>query len=95
MRSPEGSSRGLRPARVDLHAVAVRPPAAVQQDGAGLADEPDAEPAGLEHEPGAGVQLARLVADEVAEQADERARTRRRRRRRRRGGRSTFAPRWA
>ena len=71
MRSPDGSSPARRVAGVDLDAVAVDAPAAAgQQHRAGLADDPGAEPARLEHEPGAGVQLARLVADEVAEQAD-------------------------
>ncbi len=58
-------------AGVDLDAVAVGPPAAAgQQHGAGLADDPRAQQPGLEHEPRAGVQVAWLVADEVAEQAD-------------------------
>ena len=54
-----------RPARVDLHAVAVRPLAAatMQQDRPLLPHDPCTEAAGLEHEPGAGVQIARVVAE--------------------------------
>ena len=59
------------------HAPAVHAPPAHEQR-AGLPHEPDAERAALEHEPRARVQLARVVADEVAEQA-ERGRLRRRR----------------
>ena len=54
-----------------LHAPAVHAPAArAHEQRARLPHEPDAERAALEHEPGARVQLARLVADEVAEQPE-------------------------
>ena len=46
-----------------------RPPGA-HEHRARLADEPDAERAALRHQPGPRVQLARVVADEVAEQAE-------------------------
>ena len=69
MRSAEGSVRSS-----DVHAPAVDAAAAgPHEHGAGLADQPDAERAALEHEAGARVQVARLVADEVAEQAERRA----------------------
>ena len=56
---------------LDVHAPAVHAAAArAHEQRAGLADQPDAERAALEHQAGAGVQLARLVADEVAEQPD-------------------------
>ena len=59
-----------------------------------LPDEPDAERAALQHEAGPRVQLARLVADEVAEQPERGALGARPAR----GcgfGRTTFAPRLA
>ena len=46
------------------------PPAGRHEHRAGLADEPDAERAALRHQAGLRVQLARVVADEVAEQAE-------------------------
>ena len=74
------------------HAPAVHAPPAHEQR-ARLPHEPDAERAALEHEPRARVQLARLVPDQVAEQA--RARSPRRPRRARARGLTTFAPRFA
>ena len=63
VRSADGNSP------VDLHAPAVDAPAAgPRQQRAGLRQEPDAEPAALEREPGARVQRARLAA-----RADRRA----------------------
>ena len=53
------------------HAVAVHPPpTGPDQKGSGFPHEPYAELPGLEHEPGAGVQLACPVVDEVAEQTE-------------------------
>ena len=55
----------------DAHAPAVDPPAAgADEERSLLADEPRAEPAALEHQPGRGEQLALVVADEVAEQPE-------------------------
>ena len=89
-----GGAVGRRQLAVHLHAPAVGPaPAGPDQQRARLSHQPDAEGAALEHEPGAGVQLARLVADEVAEQA-ERGRAPARRPSARRG-RTTSAPRFA
>ena len=56
----------------DAHAPADDAAAAGHQQRAGLPDQPDAEPAALEHEAGAGVQRAGVVADEVAEQPERR-----------------------
>ena len=56
---------GRQPLVVHVHAPAVHAAAAHEQR-AGLPHDPDAERAALEHEAGAGVQLARLVADQVA-----------------------------
>ena len=75
-----GAVRG-RQVAVDLHAPAVDPPpAGAHEQRARLPDEPDAERAALQREPRAGVQLARVVAEQVAEQAERRALRRRRRR---------------
>ena len=80
-------------ARRRLHAPAAdAPPARATSSAPGSADQPRAQPAALEREAGARVQLARLVAEQVAEQAERRrsgpsaARGR---------GRMTFAPRRA
>ena len=62
---------GRQPGLGDLHAPAEHPPPAGRHEqGAGLADQPDAERAALAAQPGPRVQLARVVADEVAEQAE-------------------------
>ena len=75
MRSADGSVGSS-----DAHAPAVHAPAAgPDEQRARLADDPDAERAALEHEPGARVQLARVVADEVAEQPERRRAPARRR----------------
>ena len=66
MRSAEGSAAVLGVDAPAVDAAAAGP----HEQRAGLADEPDAERAALEHEAGARVQVARLVADEVAEQAE-------------------------
>jgi hypothetical protein len=64
---------GGRELAVGLHAPAVdAPPAGAHEQGAGLPDEPRAERAALEGEPGARVQLARVVGQQVAEQAERR-----------------------
>ena len=89
MRSPLG-----RLGVIDPHAVAVHAPAAgAHEQRAGRPDEPDAEAPALEHEAGRGVQLARLVPDQVAEQADRHRSARAAAAER--FGRTTFAPRWA
>ena len=67
MRSAEGSVRSS----TRTHQQYTRAGRAHEQR-ARLADDPDAERAALDHEPGAGVQLARVVADEVAEQPERR-----------------------
>ena len=85
----DGSAGSVRAHAPAVHA----PPAAAHEQRAGLPHEPDAERAALHHQPGARVQLARLVADEVAEQP-ERGRLRRVPRRAR-FGLTTFAPRLA
>ena len=64
MRSAHGSSGRSR----DAEAPASFRPADEQR--ARLADQPGAERAALDHEPGCGVQVARRVPDEVAEQAE-------------------------
>ena len=62
---------GARQVRVvDADAEAVDGACAADEQRARLADEPRPEPAGLEHEAGARVQVARVVVDEVAEQAE-------------------------
>ncbi len=53
---------------IDPHAVAVDATASgAHEQRAGRPDEPDAEAPALEHEAGRGVQLARLVPDQVRE----------------------------
>ena len=64
MRSEDGSVGVRHP-----HAPAVHAPPADEQR-ARLPHEPDAERAALHHQARARVQLARLVADQVAEQAE-------------------------
>ena len=62
----EGGSSGS----VVAHAEAVHAAAAVgHEQRARLAHEPDAEPAALERQPGRALELALLVAEQVAEQA--------------------------
>ena len=90
MRSADGQRRARAPARTSRTRAARR----AHEHRARLADEPDAERAALEHEPGPRVQLARVVADEVAEQP-ERASARARRSRARLAAARTFAPRCA
>src|SRR5207248_8613381 len=52
------------------HAKAVRAlRAGRDEDGAGLADEPRPERAALERKPGPALQLARLMVEQVAEEA--------------------------
>ena len=52
------------------HAEAVHPPAAGRDEQrAALADQPDAERAALEREAGVALELALVVAEQVAEQA--------------------------
>ena len=66
VRSPAGR-RVVR----GVHAEAVHAPAArAHEQRAGLPHQPGAEAPALGHEAGAGVQLARLVADQVAQQPD-------------------------
>ena len=65
MRSADGSAGS------DADAPAVHAaPAGAHEQRARLADQPDAEAAALHHEAGARVQVARVVADEVAEQPE-------------------------
>ena len=89
MRSAEAA-----PGSGTLHAPAEHaPPAGRHEHRARLPHEPDAERAALEHQAGPRVQLARVVADEVAEQPE---RALLGRVRPPRGlGRTTFAPRRA
>ena len=55
----------------DPHAPRVDPPPPrAHEEDALLADQPDAEASALEHQPRLGDQLARLVADQVAEQPE-------------------------
>ena len=68
MRSAEAGRASARDAPA-VHA----PPAGRDQQRAGLAHQPDAERAALQHQAGPRVQLARLVADEVAEQPERAA----------------------
>ena len=89
MRSAEGSPRSSTCTHQQSHAAA----AGRTSSAPGLPHEPDAERAALGHEAGACVQLARIVADQVAEQA-ERGRAPARRRRADAAGR-TVAPRLA
>jgi hypothetical protein len=45
-------------------------PAGGDQHRAGLADQPRAQPPPFQHQPGAAAQLAGIVSEQVAEQAD-------------------------
>jgi hypothetical protein len=66
-----GHAVGRRQVRLGgAHTEAVHPPPATDdQQRAGLADDPHAQAAGLQREPGAALQLALVGAEQVAEQS--------------------------